>query len=58
MWLIASGKNGISSYEVAQALGVTWGTAWFMHRIRTAMQDEDGGLLDGTVEADETFISG
>src|SRR5690349_20051905 len=43
MWLIASGKNGVSSYEVGRALGVTQATAWFMlQRIRHAMQDEDG----------------
>jgi transposase-like protein len=39
VWLIANCKNGISSYEVARALGVTQKTAWFMlHRIRLAMQ--------------------
>lgn len=59
MWLLASGKNGVSSYEVGRALGVTQATAWFMlQRIRTAMQGDDGGLLDGVVEVDETFIGG
>src|SRR6266571_8250620 len=39
VWLITNDKNGISSYEVARALGVTQKTAWFMmHRIRKAMQ--------------------
>src|SRR3990167_3795052 len=59
MWLLASDKNGISSYELARALGVTQATGWFMlQRIRFVMQDEDGGLLNGTVEVDETFIGG
>ena len=52
-------KNGISSYELARALGVTQKTAWFMnHRIRLAMQGDDGGTLDGEVEVDETYIGG
>src|SRR3712207_5469749 len=33
IWLIANAKNGISSYEIHRALGVTQKTAWFMlHR--------------------------
>jgi transposase-like protein len=59
LWLITNAKNGISSYELARAIGVTQKSAWFMlHRIRLAMQGEDGGKLDGHVEADETFIGG
>ncbi|MEX0683900.1 MAG: IS1595 family transposase [Dehalococcoidia bacterium] len=59
MWLIANAKNGISSYEVHRAIGVTQKTAWFMlHRIRLAMQPDDGDKMTGTVEADETFIGG
>src|SRR6267142_3344121 len=34
MWLIANAKNGISSYEIGRALGLTQKTGWFMlHRI-------------------------
>lgn len=59
VWQIANCKNGISSYELARALGVTQKTAWFMnHRIRLAMQGEDGGKLGGDVEVDETYIGG
>ena len=60
MWLIVNCKNGISSCEIARALGVTQKTAWFMdHRIRLTMQDEYAtGKLGGEVEADETFIGG
>jgi transposase-like protein len=59
MWLIANDKNGISSYELGRALGVTQTTAWFMlHRIRLAMQSDDYTKLDGTIEVDETFIGG
>ena len=60
IWLIASNRNGISSYEIARGLGVTQKTAWFMlHRIREAMQSESYETkLTGTVEADETYIGG
>jgi transposase-like protein len=59
LWLITNAKNGISSYELARAIGVTQKSAWFMlHRIRLAMQDEDGGKLGGDVEVDETYIGG
>ena len=38
MWQIVNCKNGISSYEVAKAIGVTQKSAWFMdHRIRLAL---------------------
>jgi transposase-like protein len=59
VWMISNCKNGISSYELARALGVTQKTGWFMlHRIRTAMQSKGGGLLGGEVEIDETYIGG
>ncbi len=59
VWLITNAKNGISSYEVGRALGVTQKTAWFMlHRVRLAHQGKDGGKLGGEVEVDETFIGG
>jgi transposase-like protein len=59
LWLIANDKNGISSYELGRALGVTQTTAWFMlHRIRLAMQSDEYNKLDGIVEVDETFIGG
>jgi transposase-like protein len=58
-WMLTNCKNGISSYEVARALGVTQKSAWFMlHRIRLALQDENFGKLGGEVEVDETFIGG
>jgi transposase-like protein len=59
VWLIASNRNGISSYELARGLGVTQKTAWFMlHRIREMMGDHSDEMLTGTVEADETYIGG
>jgi hypothetical protein len=62
VWMIANCENGVSSYEVARAIGVTQKSAWFMmHRIRLAMQS--GSLMKPggggkTMEVDETFIGG
>jgi transposase-like protein len=59
VWQITNCMNGISSYELARAIKVTQKTAWFMnHRIRLAMQGEDGGTLNGEVEVDKTYIGG
>ena len=62
LWMVANCKNGISSYEVHRALGVTQKTAWFMlHRIRLAMQNRSlmkMGGEGGVVEVDETYIGG
>lgn len=59
IWLIANAKNGISSYEVARALGITQKSAWhMMHRIRLAMQTGSFKKQSGEVEVDETYIGG
>jgi len=62
VWMLTSDKNGISSYEVGRALGVTQKTAWFMlHRIRLAMQADSLLKIGGPgseVEVDETYIGG
>jgi transposase-like protein len=64
LWMLVNCKNGVSSYEVGKAIGVTQKSAWFMlHRLRFALQDkESGGKLGGDptskVEIDETFIGG
>jgi transposase-like protein len=62
VWLVVNCKNGISSYELHRALGVTQKSAWFMlHRIRLAVQSRSmmkaGGSGD-EVEVDETFVGG
>jgi transposase-like protein len=59
IWLAANSKNGISSHELARALGTTQKSAWFMlHRIRLAMQTGSVNKLSGEVEVDETYIGG
>jgi transposase-like protein len=60
MWMVVNCKNGVSSWEIHRAIGVTQKTAWFMlQRCRLALQDEQtGGNLGGEVEVDETYIGG
>jgi transposase-like protein len=62
VWLLSNCKNGISSYELHRALGVTQKTAWFMlHRIRLAMESgtfKKMGFSGKPVEVDETFVGG
>ena len=62
VWMLINCKNGISSYELARALGVTQKSAWFMlHRIRLVLQGRSTVKLGGSgkeVEVDETFIGG
>jgi transposase-like protein len=58
-WMLVNCKNGISSWELHRALGVTQKSAWFMlQRIRLATQDTTHNKLAGEVEVDETFIGG
>jgi len=59
IWLISNCKNGVSSYEIHRAIGVTQKSAWFMlHRIRLAMETGTVEKAGGTAEADETLIGG
>jgi transposase-like protein len=65
VWMLVSCKNGISSYELGKAIGVTQRTAWFMNqRIRKALHrgsfsnTTKMGGPDSEVEADETFVGG
>jgi len=56
--LMKNAKKGMSALQLKRDLNVSYQTAWYaFHRIREAMSSE-GGLLNGTVELDETFIGG
>jgi len=62
-WMISNCKNGVSSYEIAKAIGVTQKSAWFMlHRLRVAMKEEHkhtfGGNHHNPIEVDETYVGG
>jgi transposase-like protein len=59
IWMITNCKNGVSSYEIHRAIGVTQKTAWFMlHRIRVALETGSFDKLSGEVECDETYVGG
>lgn len=61
-WMLANCRNGVSSYEIARAIGVTQKSAWFMmHRIRLALKTGSfskklGGGEGSEIEVDETFV--
>ena len=63
-WFLAIGlmvhaKKSLSSHQLARDIGLTQPSARYMqHRIRAAMVDQDAELLQGIVEADETYIGG
>ncbi len=58
--LLCSSKKGVSSLQLQRELGLgCYRTALFMtHRIREAMTDNGGVMLEGFVEADETYVGG
>jgi transposase-like protein len=48
LWMLVNDKNGIRSYELHRAIGVTQESDWFMlHRIRTAIATRGFEKLGG-----------
>ncbi len=62
LWMIVNCKNGVSSYEIARAIGVTQKSAWFMlQRLRLALSVGTITKIGGggaPIEVDETYIGG
>lgn len=62
IYLCTSSKKGISSVLLAEQLGITQKTAWFvLHRIREMLTNQAPDMVGGNgnmVEADETYIGG
>ncbi len=62
LWMLVNDKNGISSYELHRALGISQKSAWFvLHRLRLVLKNNSLFKLGGDggpVEIDETFIGG
>lgn len=59
IWLCTTTSKGISSVNLAEQLGITQKTAWFvLSRIREMLKDVSPQMLDGEVEVDETYIGG
>lgn len=59
IFLLTTGKKGVSSLQLASQLQVTQKTAWFLnHRIRQMFLESAPDMLSGIVEADETYVGG
>ena len=59
IYLDATSVKGVSSLRLAEYIGVTQKTAWFMQqRIREAFVDQMPELFAGPVEVDETYVGG
>ena len=60
IYLIASHKKGISSYQLGRDIGIGQKAAWFLlHRIRYAMAYGNFSKpLQGVIECDETYTGG
>jgi transposase-like protein len=57
-WLLCNCKNGISSYEIARAIGVTQKSAWFMlHRVRKAMEGKRPKFPSGATTGMRAMMS-
>jgi transposase-like protein len=57
--LIVNAKKSVSSCQLARDLDMNQKSAWYMQqRIRAAMLTDEGELLQGIVEADETYVGG
>ena len=57
--LITNAKKSLSSHQLSRDLKLNQKSAWFlMTRIRSEMAKKEGVLLQGIIEADETYIGG
>lgn len=57
--LVVNAKKSLSSYQLSRDLDLNQKTAWFMiTRIRAEMSKKGSALLQGIIEADETYIGG
>lgn len=57
VYLLTSGKKGVSAHQLHRMLEITYKSAWFLaHRIREAMRSGELAPMGGIVEVDETFI--
>ena len=55
VYILTTAKKGISSVKLAERIGVTQKTTWFVaHRVREMYTDKP--ILKDTIEMDETFI--
>jgi len=59
MYRISTSKKGVSSVQLAEELGITQKSAWFvLSRIRNMLIENAPEQLSGIVEIDETYVGG
>jgi len=59
MYLVTSTRCGVSAKQLERSLGVSYRTAWRMlNKIRNEVMKDDGAMLMGDVEIDETSVDG
>lgn len=59
MFVVSNTRSGVSAKALQRELGVTYKTAWrMMKQIRMLMAESGGGMLEGVVEVDETYVGG
>lgn len=60
IYQLSQDKKGIAALELMKQIDVCYGTAWLMlHKLRRAMRcREEGYVLQGLVEVDETYVGG
>jgi hypothetical protein len=60
IYQVAQDKKGVAALELAKQIGVCYGTAWLMLlKLRRAMRRRnEGSVLQGLVEVDETYVGG
>ena len=57
--IMVNAKKSVSSPQLARDLDLTNPTAWYMQqRIRAAMASDQAPMLEGVIEADETYVGG
>lgn len=59
VFLVVTGKKGISSYELSRKLELRQKTCWlFKRKVMEAMKNRGQWLLQGEVEVDEFYVGG
>lgn len=59
LYYFVESKQGISAMELKRRLGVSYPTAWaWLHKMRSAVGQRSIEMLEGIVEADETWEGG
>ncbi|MCX6703057.1 MAG: IS1595 family transposase [Candidatus Wolfebacteria bacterium] len=58
IFLFSASRNGVSGKELQRQLGITYKCAWRIAKQIRALMANDGDMLSGTIEVDETYIGG